>query len=141
MLGDPPRSGLDDCGLREASGSHRQMPVPVSNVGVEQPTVRPGVSVSSLDHAPAGQPISRRARLAERALARRWRLPGRSAPVRVVRGVDVPMRDGTRLRADVYLPDTAGPHPTVLLRSPYGRGPQFAVPMALPYAARGYAVV
>jgi putative CocE/NonD family hydrolase len=51
------------------------------------------------------------------------------------------MRDGTVLRADAYLPDRAGPHPAVLLRSPYGRGPQFSVPMGLPYAARGYAVV
>jgi putative CocE/NonD family hydrolase len=59
----------------------------------------------------------------------------------VLRDVQVPMRDDTVLRADVYLPGTAGPHPTVLLRSPYGRGAQFAVSMALPFAARGYAVV
>ena len=51
------------------------------------------------------------------------------------------MRDGTTLRADVYLPTSKGPHPTVLLRSPYGRGPGFAVTMAVPFAARGYAVV
>src|SRR4051794_36156805 len=51
------------------------------------------------------------------------------------------MRDGAVLRADVYLPAAEGPHPTVLLRSPYGRGGQFAATLALPYAARGYAVV
>src|SRR4051794_28440022 len=51
------------------------------------------------------------------------------------------MRDGTVLRADVYLPEASGPHPTILLRSPYGRGGEFTVPMALPYAERGYAVV
>jgi putative CocE/NonD family hydrolase len=45
------------------------------------------------------------------------------------------------LRADVHLPDTAGPHPTVLLRSPYGRFAGFVVSMVLPYALRGYAVV
>nr|WP_246323907.1 CocE/NonD family hydrolase [Petropleomorpha daqingensis] len=51
------------------------------------------------------------------------------------------MRDGAVLRADVYLPAADGPHPTILLRSPYGRGGQFAGLLALPYAARGYAVV
>ena len=59
----------------------------------------------------------------------------------MLRGVDVPMRDGTVLRADVYLPTGAGPHPTVLLRSPYSRGAAFAVSNAVPYAERGYAVV
>jgi uncharacterized protein len=41
----------------------------------------------------------------------------------------------------VYLPESAGPHPTVLVRSPYGRGALASLPTALPYAARGYAVV
>ena len=53
--------------------------------------------------------------------------PPRLGPVQVLRGVDIPMRDGTTLRADVYLPTSTGPHPTVLLRSPYGRGAGFAV--------------
>jgi putative CocE/NonD family hydrolase len=99
--------------------------------------------VSQLDrigHLTA-QPLSRGARFAGRALTRRWRLPEPHNGVRVLRDLDVPMRDGATLRADVYLPETAGPHPTVLLRSPYGRGGQFAVPLAVPYAARGYAVV
>jgi hypothetical protein len=51
------------------------------------------------------------------------------------------MRDGAVLRADVYLPALAGPHPTVLMRSPYGRGATFAVLMTVPYAQRGHAVV
>ena len=41
----------------------------------------------------------------------------------------------------MYLPESAGPHPTVLVRSPYGRGALASLPTALPYAARGYAVV
>ena len=95
-----------------------------------------------LDRRPAGsQPLSRPARLAAAALGRRWRLPAATNAVRVLRGVDVPMRDGTVLRADVYLPASDGPHPTVLLRSPYGRGAGFALTMAVPYAERGYAVV
>ena len=72
--------------------------------------------------APGVEPLSRPARIAAAALAKRWQLPAATNEVRVLRGVDVPMRDGTVLRADVYLPASAGPHPTVLLRSPYGRG-------------------
>ncbi len=87
------------------------------------------------------QPLPRPARLAAAALGRRWKLPAPLAPVQVMRGVDIPMRDGTTLRADVYLPTSRGPHPTVLLRSPYGRGAGFAVSMAVPYAERGYAVL
>ena len=87
------------------------------------------------------EPLARAARLSAAALTRQWRLPPARNGVRVARAVAVPMRDGTELRADVYLPDTAGPYPVVLLRSPYGRGWQFSVFLALPYAARGYAVV
>lgn len=35
---------------------------------------------------------------------------------------DVPMRDGTTLATDVYLPKGAGPWPVILARSTYGRG-------------------
>lgn len=90
---------------------------------------------------PDSTPLPRAARLAAAALGRRWKLPAPLNPVQVLRGEDIPMRDGTTLRADVYLPTSKGPHPTVLLRSPYGRGPGFAVTMAVPFAARGYAVV
>ncbi len=35
----------------------------------------------------------------------------------------VPMRDGTKLATDVYLPpDGQPPYPVVLMRTPYGRG-------------------
>ncbi|TFV62312.1 UNVERIFIED_ORG: CocE/NonD family hydrolase [Bacillus sp. AZ43] len=87
------------------------------------------------------QPLSRPARIAVAALDCRWKLPGPTSPVSMLRDLDVPMRDGCVLRADVYLPDTAGPHPTVLLRSPYGRAGGFALTLAIPFAARGYAVV
>jgi putative CocE/NonD family hydrolase len=90
---------------------------------------------------PDAQPLPRPTRLAAAALGRRWKLPAPLSPVQVLRGVDVPMRDGAVLRADVYLPTSAGPHPTVLLRSPYNRGPGFALTLAVPYAERGYAVV
>lgn len=37
------------------------------------------------------------------------------------RNVMVPMRDGTRLATDIYTPDSAGPHPLVLERTPYNK--------------------
>src|SRR3954470_7870507 len=99
--------------------------------------------VSELDRVVpvSGQPITRTARVASRALDRRWKLPPATGPAQVLRDLDVPMRDGAVLRADIYLPAADGPHPTVLLRSPYGRGGQSAATLALPYAARGYAVL
>ena len=36
-------------------------------------------------------------------------------------GLVVPMRDGVRLAADLYLPSSSGRWPTVLVRTPYGR--------------------
>lgn len=59
-------------------------------------------------------------------------------------GVSVPMRDGTRLRADVYKPSAGGRWPVVILRTPYDRrlgaasGQQVH---ATGLAAAGYAVV
>ena len=89
--------------------------------------------MSLLDRRPDGsRPLSRPARLASAALSKRWKLPAATNEVRVLRGADVPMRDGTVLRADVYLPASAGPHPTVLLRSPYGRNAGVAVAMTVP---------
>jgi uncharacterized protein len=74
------------------------------------------------------------------ALNRSWRLPPKRNRVAVERGLPVPMRDGVILLADHYAPTTRTPRPTVLMRSPYGRGWQFAM-MARPFAERGYHVV
>src|SRR5437667_1871876 len=43
------------------------------------------------------------------------------APVSVLRDLVQPMRDGTRLRADVYLPEGPGPFPALVERTPYGK--------------------
>jgi len=40
---------------------------------------------------------------------------------RVLRDVDVPMRDGARLRTDLWLPDVGRPVPVILYRTPYGK--------------------
>ena len=44
-------------------------------------------------------------------------------PVKVITEVDVPvpMRDGVILRANVFRPDTGGPYPVLVLRTPYGK--------------------
>jgi putative CocE/NonD family hydrolase len=60
-----------------------------------------------------------------------------SATVRVENNVPVPMRDGVVLRADVYRPDEPGPHPVLLLRTPYGKDG----PKPDPYVKAGYIVV
>ena len=52
----------------------------------------------------------------------------------------VRMRDGVRLAADVYLPETAGRWPTVLVRTPYSRRAG-SIRSYLYFLHRGYAVV
>ncbi len=63
--------------------------------------------------------------------------------VQLVEQVMIPMRDGTRLATDVYLPDhSGGPWPAVLLRTPYGSGPESTWhEAAQQFAAWRYAVV
>jgi hypothetical protein len=61
------------------------------------------------------------------AMSRSLRLGSRRYAITIDRAVPVPMRDGTILLADHYAPVTAEPRPAVLMRCPYGRGPQFAV--------------
>lgn len=53
--------------------------------------------------------------------------------------VQVPMRDGVRLSANVFRPDAAGKFPTLLWRTPYGKNGD--VDEAKWYAQRGYVVV
>ncbi len=51
------------------------------------------------------------------------------------------MRDGVRLVADHYAPQTPTPTGILLVRGPYGRGFPFSLVYARLYAARGYHVV
>ena len=82
----------------------------------------------------------RPADLVTAAMTRRLSLGPPLNKITVERGVQVPMRDGTILVADHFAPVTAQPRATVLLRSPYGRGPQFAI-LARPIAEHGYHVL
>lgn len=56
-------------------------------------------------------------------------------------GVPVPMRDGVRLDAHVWLPDSAGRFPAILIRTPYIKTPQFKRYGLARYVREGYAVV
>lgn len=66
-------------------------------------------------------------------------LPG----VKLERGVPCRMRDGVTLYADVYRPAEGGPHPVILMRTPYNRGSaesDFAYTHPSWYARHGYVV-
>jgi putative CocE/NonD family hydrolase len=87
--------------------------------------------------------VARRRQIAARTLGLR---PAEYA-VRVTRDVPTPMRDGVVLYADHFAPRGAGPFPTILIRTPYGRGADLG-PLGLItdlganiFAARGYNVV
>jgi putative CocE/NonD family hydrolase len=57
---------------------------------------------------------------------------------KVLQQVMIPMRDGTKLAADVYLPKGEGPFPVVVARSVYGRGDN---KFAQPFTSQGIAFV
>ncbi|MBI4442794.1 MAG: CocE/NonD family hydrolase [Acidobacteria bacterium] len=57
--------------------------------------------------------------------------------------LDVPMRDGLKLKADLYLPEGAGPFPVIVERTPYGKNDCKWARNGKPayLAERGYAVL
>jgi uncharacterized protein len=55
--------------------------------------------------------------------------------------VMVPMRDGVRLRADVFRPASSGPHPVLVQRYPYSTRDGFMAMFGQQIASQGYAVV
>lgn len=77
----------------------------------------------------------------DRTLLARWKemYPDPPFCVRPVRTYMVPMRDGVRLAADVYLPEKEGPVPAVLVRTPYGKGND--IEPYYRFVQRGFAVV
>ena len=52
----------------------------------------------------------------------------------------VPMRDGVELSTDVWLPDAVGRFPTILIRTPYLKAPQFERYRLEYFVRHGYAV-
>lgn len=67
--------------------------------------------------------------------------PAAEAPPRVEKNVPAAMRDGVVLRADVYRPGGAGPHPVLLHRTPYSKNAPERTRRAEWLSARGYVVV
>lgn len=59
----------------------------------------------------------------------------------VTRDLKIAMPDGVELLADHYAPRAGPRRPTILVRSPYGRGGFFGAIAARPYAERGYQVL
>ena len=59
------------------------------------------------------------------------------------RNIEIPMRDGAVLRADLTRPDADGPFPTLLERTPYNKDGGSEVGIGAPefFAQRGYAVL
>lgn len=66
-------------------------------------------------------------------------LPPRLNAVRKTRGLSLVMDDGVVLKTDHYAPRAKGPHPTILMRLPYGR--RGFAPIAQAYAERGFHVL
>jgi putative CocE/NonD family hydrolase len=80
--------------------------------------------------------------LVSRGLSLLLRLPpAESYDVVVTRNLPIPMPDGTVLFGNHYRPRSGPRRPTILVRSPYGRGGFFAAICARPFAERGYQVL
>ena len=56
-------------------------------------------------------------------------------------GVATPMRDGVKLVSDIWIPSDTGRWPTILIRTPYVKTPQFRRYKLAVYLQNGYAVV
>lgn len=68
-------------------------------------------------------------------------LPPPVCEVAVETGIGVPAGDGVTLLTDHYLPLLAGPQPTLLIRSPYGRGFPWNYLYGALFAGQGFHVV
>lgn len=68
-------------------------------------------------------------------------MPGPRYAIRLERGLRVPLPDGTCQVADVYHPVTSDPCPTLLVRSPYGRGFPYDFMYGGTFAKQGFHVV
>jgi hypothetical protein len=69
--------------------------------------------------------------------------PNLYSRVLVQKNVAIPMRDGVRLYADIYKPETEGKFPVVLIRMPYGKSEFYCYMPAVGkyWAKKGYACV
>src|SRR5258708_2441762 len=79
--------------------------------------------------------------LLDRAARRVFGLSHRSGGYRVVKGIEVPTRDGFHLLTDHYVPETDEPAGTILVRGPYGRGFPSSTTFGALFAGAGYHVL
>src|ERR1700683_3539525 len=68
-------------------------------------------------------------------------LPAPVCAVALERGIRIPMSDGTHQIADRYVPQTGEPGPTLLVRTPYGRGFPYDFMYGGLFAEHGYSVL
>ena len=68
-------------------------------------------------------------------------LPAPACAVALQRGIRIPMPDGTHQIADRYIPQTGEPCPTLLVRTPYGRGFPYDFMYGSLFAEHGYNVL
>lgn len=80
--------------------------------------------------------------LASRLMRATWRgLPAARYAVGAERGLTVPAADGSPLVTDHYFPRAEGDFPTLLVRSPYGRGVPWSPQYGMLFAEQGFHVV
>lgn len=80
--------------------------------------------------------------LLSRAVERVLELPpALTRDVEVSRSLRVPMADGVPLLADHYAPRRVPNAPTILVRTPYGRGGLLSAVLGRPFAERGFQVL
>jgi len=68
-------------------------------------------------------------------------LPAPACPVTLERGIRIPMLDRTQQVADRYIPQVDEPCPTLLVRTPYGRGFPYDFMYGSLFAEQGYHVL
>lgn len=66
------------------------------------------------------------------------RLPKSDGGFEVIKGIQVPTRDGSHLLTDHYIPETDSPAGTIFVRGPYGRGFPNSLMYGRTFAAAGY---
>lgn len=89
-----------------------------------------------------GTPKGARVPLSSRLLRATWRgLPERRFRVGLEKRLTVPGADGSPLVTDHYFPRAEGAFPTLLVRSPYGRGLPWSPMYGVLFAEQGFHVV
>ncbi|WP_285570966.1 CocE/NonD family hydrolase [Streptomyces sp. RTGN2] len=91
---------------------------------------------------PALTPSAAKPPLSARMMRATWRnLPAKRHRVGLEPGLTVPAADGSPLITDHYFPRDEGDFPTLLVRSPYGRGVPWSPQYGMLFAEQGFHVV